>query len=78
MRKIITIILGLGVIAVGIFVARTLAGSKQEQRPQQEIVLQTVFTEEVKNGSIPITVIESGRLVAKNRISSLPRWNRCT
>jgi len=68
MRKIITIILGLAVIAVGIFVAKTLAGSKQEQRPQQGKVLQTVFTQEVKNGSIPITVVESGRLVAKNRI----------
>ncbi len=68
MRKIITTILGLAVIAGGIFIAKSLAGSEQKQRPQENSVLQTVFIKEVRNGSIPVTVIESGRLLAKNRI----------
>jgi len=68
MRKIITIVLGIILIAAGIFIARFLANSEQQQRPQQGKIVTTVFIDTVKNTDVPIEVIESGRLIAKNRI----------
>lgn len=68
MRRILTILLGLVVLGVGFFIAKTLASSEQKMRPTPKKTVPTVFTETVQNGDIPVTVIESGNLVAKNRI----------
>jgi len=68
MRKIITIIIGVILIAAALFVASKLANSKKSQPVTDDKVVQTVFTETVQNSTIPVTVIESGRLVAKDRI----------
>jgi multidrug efflux pump subunit AcrA (membrane-fusion protein) len=68
MRKIITIIIGIILIAVALFIASRLANSKKNRPVNDDKVVQTVFTETVKNSTIPITVVESGRLVAKDRI----------
>ncbi len=68
MRKIITIVLGIILIAAGIFIARTLANNERQQRPQQGKVVPTVFIDTVRNTDVPVEVIESGRLIAKNRI----------
>jgi multidrug efflux pump subunit AcrA (membrane-fusion protein) len=55
-------------IAVALFIASRLANSKKNRPVNDDKVVQTVFTETVKNSTIPITVVESGRLVAKDRI----------
>jgi len=68
MRKIITIILGIALLAIGFFVASTLSNNRKSRPVINNTVLQTVFTEQVKNSIVPVKVIESGRLVAKNRI----------
>jgi len=68
MRKIITIIIGIILIAVALFIANRLANSKKNRPVNDDKVVQTVFTETVQNSTIPITVVESGRLVAKDRI----------
>ena len=68
MRKVITIVLGVVVLGAGIFIARTLASTEQKQRPQIDRPALTVFTKIIKNGTVPVEVIESGRLIAKNRI----------
>jgi multidrug efflux pump subunit AcrA (membrane-fusion protein) len=68
MRKIITIIIGIILIAVALFIASRLANSKKSRPVIDDKVVQTVFTETVQNSTIPVAVIESGRLVAKDRI----------
>ena len=69
MRKYITIIVALGLLAGGYFTMQGLMNREKKQRPQPEKIIQAVFTETVKNQSIPIVVSESGRLVAKNRMA---------
>ncbi len=68
MRKIITILLGFLLIAIGFLVARSLSNNKKRQPPSNERIVQAVFVETVKNSNIPVRVIESGRLIAKDRI----------
>jgi multidrug efflux pump subunit AcrA (membrane-fusion protein) len=68
MRKIITIIIGIALLAIGFFIASTLSNNKKERPVSNKKVLQTVFTETVSNSSIPVKVIESGRLIAKDRM----------
>jgi len=55
-------------VAAAAYIARDLANMKKGERPKKEMVLPTVFTETVKNSTVPINVLESGRLTAKNRI----------
>ena len=68
MRKYIFIILGIVMIAGSIIFAKTLADSKKERAPADNKFIPTVFVETVANTSVPVTIIESGRLMAKNRI----------
>ena len=67
-RRIVSIGLGIAVLAGGIFIARSLASKERPRRPAAEKVAQTVFTESVENSDISVTVIENGSLVAKDRI----------
>ena len=67
-RKIISIIAGILLIVAGFFIAKSLANTDKGQRPQPEKVTPTVFIEKVINTDVPVEIIESGRLVAKNRI----------
>ncbi|GJM29428.1 MAG: hypothetical protein DHS20C17_20630 [Cyclobacteriaceae bacterium] len=66
--KIISVITGILLIAIGFFIASSLAGRERPQRRQSEKVLQSVMTEKVVNGTITTKVVESGILTAKNRI----------
>jgi membrane fusion protein, multidrug efflux system len=68
MRKYVTIVIGIVLVAAAAYIAYDLANMKRAPRPKQEKVLATVFTETVKNVTVPIVVTESGRLTAKNRI----------
>ncbi|MCK5703888.1 MAG: HlyD family efflux transporter periplasmic adaptor subunit [Cyclobacteriaceae bacterium] len=68
MRKYVTIIIGILLIAAAAYIAKDLANTEKKRRPKNEKVAPTVFIETVKNESVPVTVLESGRLMAKNRI----------
>ncbi|WP_299530545.1 HlyD family efflux transporter periplasmic adaptor subunit [Ulvibacterium sp.] len=68
MRKIILSILGLVIIVLAIFLAKIIIDSKKSYRPQAQKVVKTVFTQVVKNGTVPIVVPANGNLVAKNRV----------
>jgi membrane fusion protein (multidrug efflux system) len=68
MRKYVTIVVGLILIAASGYIAWDLANTEKRQRPKNEKVAPTVFIESVKNDRVEVTVIESGRLMAKNRI----------
>ena len=68
MRKIITIIIGIVLLAIGFFIASTLSNNKKERPVSNNRVLQTVFIETVSNSNIPVQVTESGRLIAKDRM----------
>ncbi len=66
--KIISAIGGIVLIAAGFFIASSLAGRERPQRKQAEKAIQSVITETVKNGTVSTKVMESGVLIAKNRI----------
>ncbi len=68
MRKYVTIVIGILLVAAAAYIARDLANTKKKRRPKNEKVIPTVFIETVKNASVPVFVLESGRLMAKHRI----------
>lgn len=68
MRKVITTVIGMALIGSGLYLFNTLASDKQKQSPQDNKAIPTVFSQKVQNKDVQITIIESGRLVAKNRI----------
>jgi multidrug efflux pump subunit AcrA (membrane-fusion protein) len=68
MRKIILSILGILLIVGSFFVAKGIVDSKKSFRPKAGKVVKTVFTEVVKNGTVPIVVSANGNLNAKQRV----------
>jgi multidrug efflux pump subunit AcrA (membrane-fusion protein) len=50
------------------FVAKGIVDSKKSFRPKAGKVVKTVFTEVVKNGTVPIVVSANGNLSAKQRV----------
>lgn len=68
MRKIILTILGLLIIVGAVFVARQLAGMKEEIKPVEQKVVSSVYTQTVENTSTSITISTSGSLMATDRI----------
>lgn len=68
MRQYITIIISIAMLAGAWFTYQSMVASKKKRRPKKEKILQSVFVEKVENKAIPVQIIESGRLVAKNKI----------
>ena len=68
MRKIIFTVLGILLIVVSFFLAGYIIDSKKTFKPKSEKVVKTVFTEVVKNGTVPIIVSANGNLTAKQRV----------
>ncbi|WP_405400882.1 efflux RND transporter periplasmic adaptor subunit [Maribacter sp. Asnod2-G09] len=68
MRKIIFTVLGILLIVVSFFLAGAIIDSKKTFKPKSEKVVKTVFTEVVKNGTVPIVVSANGNLTAKQRV----------
>lgn len=68
MRKIISVVLGVVLLAGAIFTAKYLIDNKKQAKPKFDKIVKTVFVEEVENKEIPIVITASGNLVAKNRI----------
>ena len=71
MRKYITIAISIILIGGSYYIAKGLVANKKKRKPTSEKVVQSVFVEKVKNGAIPIQIIESGRLVAKKKNRNL-------
>jgi len=69
MRKtILSVLLGIVVIAGAFFLSRVIANSKEDRRPRPQKVVKTVFVDTVSNGRVPIVVPANGNLVAKRRV----------
>lgn len=68
MRKIILSVLGILLIIAGFYGAKAIVANKKSFKPRAEKVVKTVFTEVVKNGTVPIVVPANGNLTAKNRV----------
>ncbi|MFT5619355.1 MAG: membrane fusion protein (multidrug efflux system) [Arenicella sp.] len=70
MRKYISVVVAIALLAVGYFVSTQLASSKNKRKgkPKVEKVAPTVFVKKAKNETIPITVNASGVVMAKERI----------
>ena len=69
MRRYLTIIFSIALVAGGIYFSGKIMNREKPQRPQKEKAVQMVFTEEVVNAEIPVIISESGRLVSKNRMA---------
>ncbi|WP_054851876.1 efflux RND transporter periplasmic adaptor subunit [Olleya sp. ITB9] len=68
MRKIILSILGVLFIIGAFIIAKNLIDNKNKPRPVAAKVIKTVFTDTVKNTTIPIVIPANGNLTAKQRV----------
>ena len=68
LRKIISIILGIVLLAGAIFVAQTLISNNKRVVREVPKTVKTVFTQKVSNSEIPIVVKANGNLVASRKI----------
>ena len=68
MRKIIIIIGSVLLLIGAIFIGNKIASLGKKKITKFEKVIKSVYTETVKNKSIPVTINTSGNLVAKNKI----------
>ena len=68
MRKYISIIIGIILIAISIFTAVILINNSGNKKPKMAKATKTVFVNVVKNKTIPVRINSTGSLVAKNRI----------
>ncbi|SHJ65909.1 Multidrug efflux pump subunit AcrA (membrane-fusion protein) [Reichenbachiella agariperforans] len=67
MNRKVTIVLGIALIAAGIFGYKKISNIEKDEKKPAEKALSTIFTETVKNQSESINITESGRLTAKNK-----------
>lgn len=68
MRQIIISLIGLAIIAGGYYGMKKMGATEKPVRAKEERAIPTVFTQLVKNGSNPVSVIASGNLAARDRI----------
>ena len=68
MRKFISIVLAIVLLAGSYLLAKYMINSKQKPRPQFNRVVKTVFVDEIVNADVPIVITANGNLVAKNKI----------
>tara|TARA_R110000868_G_scaffold100301_2_gene275881 strand:+ start:38347 stop:39456 length:1110 start_codon:yes stop_codon:yes gene_type:complete len=68
MRKLILSVIGILLIVVSLFLAKSLIASKNKPKPVLEKVIKMVFVDTVKNGSVQIKLPANGSLVAKRRV----------
>ena len=69
MRKYISIISGIILLAIAVIIAMTFIKNKKKKPSQAEKVNKTVFVQTVKNKTIPLIITTSGNLKAKNKIN---------
>jgi len=64
MRKIILSVLGVVLVIVSIFVAKTIIESNKIERPPAKKVIKTVYVQTVNNGTVPIVIPANGTVTA--------------
>ena len=69
MRKFLLYVLGFLVLCLAGWVSYLLVTKQREQRPAPKRQIKTVFTDTVRNQSVPIQVEANGNLVAKERVA---------
>jgi multidrug efflux pump subunit AcrA (membrane-fusion protein) len=68
MRKIISVGLAILLLVGAVILAKYLIDNKQKPKPRFDRIVKTVFTQEVKNSSVPIIISTNGNLEAKNKV----------
>ena len=68
MRKILSIALGLALLAGAIFISKKFIDNKNKPKPKFDKIIKKVFVDTVKNKDIPIIITASGILNAKHKI----------
>ncbi|MEN8247297.1 MAG: HlyD family efflux transporter periplasmic adaptor subunit [Bacteroidota bacterium] len=68
MRKAITVILGIILIGVSIFIVRAMILNNKKVPEKAKRIVKLVYIDEVINQEIPITIKLNGNLTAKNKI----------
>lgn len=68
MRKSITIVLAILLLAGAYMLAKNMIENKKKPKTVASKIVKTVFTEEVTNKSMPIIITANGNLTAYNRI----------
>ncbi len=68
LRKIILALLGVALIVGSVMISRKLSAARKAPKPREQKQITSIFTEKVKNTTLPITVKASGNLMAKNRL----------
>lgn len=69
MRKIILSILGVVLVIVAIFVAKSIIESNTKERPPAKKVVKTVYVQSVNNGTVPIVIPANGTVTALQKTS---------
>ena len=68
MKKYISIIIGIVLIVASVALVILFIQSKAKKKPKPVMAEKIVFVKEIKNNDVPITITESGSLIAKNKI----------
>ncbi len=68
MRKIISVILAILLLVGAVLLAKYLIDNKQKPKPRFDKIVKTVFTEEVKNTTVPLLITSNGNVEAKNKV----------
>ena len=68
MRKIILSGIGILIIAASVFFAKKIIASKKKPKPVTKKVVKTVYTDTVKNKTIPVIISANGNVTAKQRV----------
>ena len=68
MRKYISIIIGIALVTISVFVAVIFIKNSDKKKPKIANTTKTVFVNIVKNKTIPIKIYSTGSLIAKNKI----------
>jgi len=68
MRKILTILLGIALLAGAIFISKKFIANKNKPKPKFAKIIKKVSVDTVKNREISIIITTSGNLTAKHKI----------
>lgn len=68
MRKLLSILLGLALLAGAILISKKFISDKKKPKPTFNKIVKSVFTTDVKNKEIPIIITASGNLSAKYKM----------
>ncbi len=68
MRPIITKLIAVLVLAGGFFLMKALTNSKKKNKPSTAVSISKAFVMQAQNDTVPISIVENGKLSAKYKI----------